>query len=43
VNRLGLYDLERKIMPVGRAYKKLIHEWKDILKEESNGLIFQNW
>jgi beta-glucosidase/6-phospho-beta-glucosidase/beta-galactosidase len=43
VNRLGLYDLDRKIMPVGRAYKKLIHEWKDILKEESNGLIFQNW
>ena len=43
VNKLGLYDLDRKIMPVGRAYKKLIHEWKDILKEESNGLIFQNW
>jgi beta-glucosidase/6-phospho-beta-glucosidase/beta-galactosidase len=43
VNKLGLYDLDRKIMPVGKAYKKLIHEWKDIIKEESNGLIFQNW
>ena len=43
VNKLGLYDLDRKIMPVGKAYKKLIYEWKDILKEESNGLIFQNW
>ena len=43
VNKLGLYDLDRKIMPVGKAYKKLIYEWKDIIKEESNGLIFQNW
>ena len=43
VNKLGLYDLERKIMPVGEAYKKLIHEWKDVITEESYGLIFQNW
>lgn len=43
VNKLGLYDLERKIMPVGKAYKKLIHQWKDIISEESYGLIFQNW
>ncbi len=43
VNRLGLYDLDRKIMPVGKAYKKLIHQWKDIIMEESYGLIFQNW
>ncbi len=43
VNKLGLYDLERKIMPVGRAYKKLINQWKDIISEESYGLIFQNW
>ena len=43
VNKLGLYDLERKIMPAGEAYKKLIHEWKDVITEESYGLIFQNW
>jgi beta-glucosidase/6-phospho-beta-glucosidase/beta-galactosidase len=40
VNKLGLYDLDRKIMPVGRAYKKLIEQWKDIISEESYGLIF---
>jgi beta-glucosidase/6-phospho-beta-glucosidase/beta-galactosidase len=43
INELGLYDLDRKIMPVGRAYKKLIHQWKDIIMEESFGLIFQTW
>lgn len=43
VNKLGLYDLDRKIMPVGKAYKKLIHEWRDIITEESYGLVFQNW
>jgi beta-glucosidase/6-phospho-beta-glucosidase/beta-galactosidase len=43
VNKLGLYDLDRKIMPVGKAYKKLIEQWKDIITEESYGLIFQNW
>lgn len=43
VNELGLYDLNRQIMPVGEAYKELIHKWKDILKEESYGLIFQTW
>lgn len=43
INELGLYDLNRKIMPVGEAYKKLIHQWKDIIMEESFGLIFQTW
>jgi beta-glucosidase/6-phospho-beta-glucosidase/beta-galactosidase len=43
INELGLYDLDRKIMPVGEAYKKLIQDWKDILNEESYGLTFQNW
>lgn len=43
VNKLGLYDLDRKIMPVGKAYKKLIDQWKEIITEESYGLIFQNW
>ena len=43
VNQLGLYDLNRKIMPVGEAYKNLIQQWKDIITEESYGLIFHNW
>jgi len=43
VNELGLYDLNRNIMPVGEAYKKLIEDWKLILNEESFGLVFDNW
>jgi beta-glucosidase/6-phospho-beta-glucosidase/beta-galactosidase len=43
VNELGLYDLDRKIMPVGKAYRELVHQWKDIISEESYGLIFQYW
>ncbi|MBV9988713.1 MAG: glycoside hydrolase family 1 protein [Chitinophagaceae bacterium] len=43
VNELGLYDLDRKITPVGEAYKQLIRSWKDIIVEESYGLIFHNW
>ena len=42
VNELGLYDLNRQIMPVGEAYKQLIENWKDILNEESFGLVFHN-
>lgn len=37
-NKLGLYDLDRKIRPVGEAYKKLISMWKDMLSTESYGL-----
>ena len=40
VNALGLYDLDRKIRPVGEEYKKLISQWKDILALESYGLHF---
>jgi len=43
VNELGLFDLNRNIMPVGEAYKKLIEDWKLILNEESFGLVFDNW
>jgi beta-glucosidase/6-phospho-beta-glucosidase/beta-galactosidase len=43
VNELGLYDLSRQIMPVGVAYKNLIAQWKDIIAEESYGLVFHNW
>jgi beta-glucosidase len=35
VNPLGLYDLDRKIRPVGQAYKKLIQQWRDVLPTQS--------
>jgi len=31
INDLGLYDLDRKIRPVGETYKKIITAWKQIL------------
>ncbi len=40
VNPLGLYDLDRRIRPVGEAYKKLIATWKPVLEDESYGLHF---
>jgi hypothetical protein len=39
-NQLGLFDLNRNIMPVGKAYKRLIEKWKDVLISESYGLNF---
>ncbi len=30
VNPLGLFDLDRKMRPVGKAYQKLIKEWNDL-------------
>jgi beta-glucosidase/6-phospho-beta-glucosidase/beta-galactosidase len=41
-NFLGLYDLNRKIQPVGEAYKSLILEWKDVLSIESYGLFLND-
>ena len=35
VNPLGLYDLDRKIRPVGRAYQKLIADWREVLPTQS--------
>ena len=35
VNPLGLYDLDRNIRPVGRAYKRLISEWGSVLPTQS--------
>ena len=35
VNPLGLYDLERKIRPVGKAFKKLVAQWREILPAET--------
>lgn len=35
VNALGLYDLDRRIRPVGEAYRKLISDWKHVLPTQS--------
>jgi beta-glucosidase/6-phospho-beta-glucosidase/beta-galactosidase len=35
VNPLGLYDLDRNIRPVGRAYKKLIADWTELLQVQT--------
>ncbi len=35
VNPLGLYDLQRNIRPVGRAYQKLIADWRAVLPTQS--------
>lgn len=38
INALGLFDLNRQLMPVGKAYKKLITQWQPVLAAESYGL-----
>jgi hypothetical protein len=35
VNPLGLYDLNRNIRNVGRAYKRLIKDWREVLPASS--------
>jgi beta-glucosidase/6-phospho-beta-glucosidase/beta-galactosidase len=35
VNPLGLFDLDRKIRPVGVAYRALVSRWRDILPAET--------
>jgi beta-glucosidase/6-phospho-beta-glucosidase/beta-galactosidase len=35
LNPMGLVDLERKIRPVGAAYRTLIQQWRDILPTNS--------
>jgi beta-glucosidase/6-phospho-beta-glucosidase/beta-galactosidase len=35
VNALGLYDLDRKIRPVGEAYRELVHAWLAVLPTQS--------
>ena len=39
VNPLGLFDLDRNIRNVGRAYKKLIKDWREVLPASSLCLI----
>lgn len=38
VNSLGLYDINRKIRPVGQEYKNLISQWKEVISNESYGV-----
>ncbi|MFP5260337.1 MAG: family 1 glycosylhydrolase [Blastocatellia bacterium] len=35
VNPLGLYDLDRKIRPVGEAYRQMIADWREVLPTQS--------
>jgi hypothetical protein len=35
VNPLGLYDLDRRVRPVGTAYRELIREWREVLPTQS--------
>ena len=39
VNPLGLFDLDRKIRNVGRAYKQLIADWRNVLPASSVCLV----
>jgi beta-glucosidase/6-phospho-beta-glucosidase/beta-galactosidase len=38
VNPLGLVDLNREIRPVGRAYRKLIAEWRAVMPTHSQSV-----
>jgi beta-glucosidase/6-phospho-beta-glucosidase/beta-galactosidase len=38
VNSLGLYDINRNIRDVGKAYKHLIKEWNEVLANETIGV-----
>ena len=38
VDKVGLYDLDRNIRPVGREYKQLISDWRDVLPTQSQCL-----
>ncbi len=35
VNPLGLFDLDRNIRPVGKAYKQIISDWRQVLPTQS--------
>ena len=38
VNPLGLYDLDRRERPVGAAYRRLVHQWREILPAGGDSL-----
>jgi hypothetical protein len=35
VHAVGLYDLDRNIRPAGRAYKRIIEQWRNVLPMQS--------
>ena len=35
LHAIGLYDLDRKIRPVGRRYKEIVRQWRDVLAEDA--------
>ncbi len=35
VNPLGLYDLQRRLRPVGKVYQQLIADWREVLPTQS--------
>jgi beta-glucosidase/6-phospho-beta-glucosidase/beta-galactosidase len=39
VNTVGLYDLDRKVRKVGKSYRKLIEQWREILPAGSSALM----
>ena len=39
VNPVGLFDLDRRIRPVGQAYKQLIQDWSSVLPTQSYCLV----
>ena len=38
INELGLYDMNRQIRPVGKAYKKLVEQWRGLIPLESRSM-----
>jgi beta-glucosidase len=36
---VGLFDLDRRMRPVGKAYKKLVAQWQDVLPTQSVCLV----
>jgi beta-glucosidase/6-phospho-beta-glucosidase/beta-galactosidase len=38
VYKVGLYDLDRKLRPVGRAYQRLIQEWAGVIDQSAEPL-----
>lgn len=35
VNKVGLFDLDRRIRPVGQAYRRLVQDWLSVLPTQS--------
>ena len=35
LNPMGLFDLDRRLRPVGEAYRRLINSWRDVLPTQS--------